>query len=377
MNNSRGAESTIVQDQTEWSQEFRLESLEGSELDWVLGAFYCDSEVAGDATRWFKFKFEAAPSVFVDMEDTQITNYKIESENLGFFTSLGSSLTEKDYASIGLRFDNYDKKMIRVKSSQLAAPSNITSSSDFSVFSPSTQWQHAFNDLITGQARISYSEKPGGFSAFTDTMPTFSEEETLAYEVSIILNTSKSWGLNLTAYLNEIENYQFELPDARDPTNYYVANADEVTAKGIEVEGYVKPSESFTFSVAYGLCDSEYDKFDDSGLVGKQVSFIPEHTLALSLNYQFDNGLHGQVGTKTIGDTHYWNYDGSNPTDKIDSYTLLDANLGYDWKDWEISVFGLNLTDEEYYTSLVNNLPGTPGIAGSPRVIGLSISREF
>jgi iron complex outermembrane receptor protein len=377
MNNSRGAESTIVQDQTEWSQEFRLESLEGSELDWVLGAFYCDSEVAGDATRWFKFKFEAAPSFFVDMEDTQITNYKIESENLGFFTSLGSSLTEKDYASIGLRFDNYDKKMIRVKSSQLAAPSNITSSSDFSVFSPSTQWQHAFNDLITGQARISYSEKPGGFSAFTDTMPTFSEEETLAYEVSIILNTSKSWGLNLTAYLNEIENYQFELPDARDPTNYYVANADEVTAKGIEVEGYVKPSESFTFSVAYGLCDSEYDKFDDSGLVGKQVSFIPEHTLALSLNYQFDNGLHGQVGTKTIGDTHYWNYDGSNPTDKIDSYTLLDANLGYDWKDWEISVFGLNLTDEEYYTSLVNNLSGTPGIAGSPRVIGLSISKEF
>ena len=160
-------------------------------------------------------------------------------------------------------------------------------------------------------------------------------------------------------------------------TNYYVANADEVTARGIEIEGYIKPSENFTFSAAYGLCDSEYNKFDGSGLVGKQVSFIPEHTLALSLNYQFDNGLHGQVGTKTIGDTHYWNYDGSNPTDKIDSYTLLDANLGYDWKDWEISVFGLNLTDEEYYTSLVNNLPGTPGIAGSPRVIGLSISREF
>jgi iron complex outermembrane receptor protein len=243
--------------------------------------------------------------------------------------------------------------------------------------SPSTQWQHAFNDLITGQARVTYSEKPGGFSAFTDTMPTFSEEETLAYEISFLFNPSKSWGLNFTAYLNDIENYQFELPDALDPTNYYVANADQVTAQGIEIEGYVKPSENFTFSVAYGLCDSEYDKFDGSGLVGKQVSFIPEHTLALSLNYEFNNGLYGQVGTKTIGDTHYWNYAGDNPNDKIESYTLLDANLGYDWKDWEISVFGLNLTDEEYYTSLVNNLQGTPGVAGSPRVIGLSISREF
>ena len=378
LSNFRGAESTIIQDQIEWSQEFRLESEAESEIDWILGSFYSDSEIDGAATRWFLTGF---PAPFD--QDTQTTNYLIESENIGIFSSIGKNLTEKDYFSLGLRFDNYDKKMTRVKSSQLAAPSNITSSSDFSVFSPSAQWQHAFNDLITGQARVTHSEKPGGFSAFTDTMPTFSEEETLAYEISFLFNPSKSWGLNLTAYLNDIENYQFELPDALDPTNYYVANADQVTAQGIEIEGYVKPSENFTFSVAYGLCDSEYEKFDGSGLVGKQVSFIPEHTLALSLNYEFDNGLYGQVGTKTIGDTHYWNYAGDNPNDKIESYTLLDANLGYDWKSWRFSLFGLNLTDEEYYTSLVSNLRNppviadAPGIAGSPRVIGLSISKEF
>ena len=182
--------------------------------------------------------------------------------------------------------------------------------------------------------------------------------------------------MNLTAFLNDIKDYQFELP-VPNSTNYYVANADEVTAQGIEVEGFIKPSENFTFSVAYGLCDSEYKKFDGSGLVGKKVSFIPAHTLALSLNYKFDNGLYGQVGTKTIGDTHYWNYQGDNPNEKINSYTLLDANLGYEWNQWEFNLFGLNLTDEEYYTSLVNNLTGTPGVAGSPRVIGLSISKEF
>ena len=160
-------------------------------------------------------------------------------------------------------------------------------------------------------------------------------------------------------------------------TDYFVANADEVTAKGIEIEGFVKPAESVTISVAYGLCDSEYDKFPDSGLAGKQVSFVPKQTLALSAIYQLDNGVYGQIGTKTIGDTHYWNYEGTNATDKIDSYTLLDANIGYSFDSWEVSVFGLNLTDEEYYSSLVSNLPGSPGIAGSPRVVGLSISREF
>ena len=39
----------------------------------------------------------------------------------------------------------------------------------------------------------------------------------------------------------------------RDETDYYVANADEVTAKGIEIEGFIKPDESLTLSVAYGL----------------------------------------------------------------------------------------------------------------------------
>jgi iron complex outermembrane receptor protein len=160
-------------------------------------------------------------------------------------------------------------------------------------------------------------------------------------------------------------------------TDYYVANADEVTTKGIEIEGFIKPDESLTLSVAYGLCDSEYDKFTGSGLVGQQVSFVPKQTLALSAIYQLSNGIYGQIGTKTIGDTQYWNYAGTNATDKIESYTLLDANIGYDFNSWEFNLFGVNLTDEKYYTSLVNNLTGTPGITGSPRVIGLSVSKEF
>ena len=366
------ATSVIIQDQIEWTQEIRIESKEASEADWVFGAFYSDSETEGDATRWFL----TGLAVPFD-QDTQTTSYLIESENIGLFTSIGKNLTDKDYISLGIRIDEYSKKMTRNKTSQLSPPSPVARSSDYTVFSPSTQWQHTFSEQITSQARIAYTEKPGGFSAYTDTMPAYSEEQALSYEISLLFNPSNLWGLNLTAYLNEIEDYQFELPDTIDPTNYYVANADEVTTQGIEIEGYVKPTENFTFSVAYGLCDSKYDKFDGSGLVGKQVSFIPEHTLALSLNYEFDNGLHGQIGTKTIGDTHYWNYAGNNPTDTIDSYTLLDANIGYDWKDWEFNVFGLNLTDKEYYTSLINNIPGSPGVAGSPRVIGLSISKEF
>ena len=366
-------ESVILQDQIEWSQEFRIESKEGSDIDWILGAFYSDSKIDGDATRSFGV--------------TEQTTSCLKSRSLGIFLSISKNLTENDLLSLGLRYDSFEKKISRTKTGfnflpPTFAPSpytdQISKKNDFDSFSPSINWERKITDQLSANLRATYSEKPGGFSAYTITPSqiAFSEEETFSYEFGLLFAPSQSWGLNITGFVNDIKDYQFELPVAGS-TNYYVDNADEVTAQGIEIEGFVKPSENFTFSLAYGLCNSEYEKFDGSGLTGKQLSFIPEHTLALSLNYEFDNGIHGQLGTKTIGDTHYWNYDGSNPTEKIHSYTLWDASLGYAWEDWEFSLFGSNLTDEEYYTSLVNNLTGSPGIAGSPRVIGLNISTQF
>jgi len=384
------ATSVILQDQNELSQEFRLESEEGTELDWVLGAFYADSEIKGDATRWFVFEYPSPAPAGNYNNRTEQTKYKLNSKNLGLFASISKEVSENDSLSLGLRFDNFEKALSRNKRVQMPAyglfsypaqdstTPTISRKETFTSFSPSLQWERSFSKELTGIGRVTYAEKPGGFSAYADNAAesSFIKEETMAFELSILFSPSESWGVNLTAYLNDIENYQFELPDPTS-TDYYVANADEVTAKGIEIEGFVKPAESVTISVAYGLCDSEYEKFTGSGLVGKQVSFVPKQTLAFSAIYQLESGVYGQIGTKTIGDTHFWDYNGLNTAEKIDSYTLLDANLGYGWKDWQFSVFGINLTDEEYYTSLVNNLPGTPGIAGSPRVIGLSISKEF
>ena len=57
MSSDTAATSIIVQDQIEWSQEFRIESDQDSEIDWVLGAFYSDSTIDGDATRWYLFQY--------------------------------------------------------------------------------------------------------------------------------------------------------------------------------------------------------------------------------------------------------------------------------------------------------------------------------
>ena len=371
------ATSVIEQDQSEWSQEIRLESPEESAWDWTLGFFYSDSQVEGKATRWFLTGF---PAPF--HQDTQETTYTMDSENYAFFGSLTKDLSERDQLTVGLRYDNFDKDLQRTKTSQLAAASTHAGAKDFSSFSPSLRLERELSDQLIGIARVSYVEKPGGYSAFTDTASQvqFAEEETVAYELGFQFSPSENWGLNVTAYLNDIENYQFEMP-VTGTTDYYLANADEVKAKGLEIEGYFKPSSELTFSALYGLCDSEYERVSSlTALTGKQVSFVPDQTLSLSLSYENEDDFFWQAGSRTIGDTFYWDGSGANSGDVIDTYTLLDARVGIQRNGWEISVFATNLTDEEYYTSLVSslsNLGAAPGVVGSPRVFGLSVSKEF
>ena len=71
----------------------------------------------------------------------------------------------------------------------------------------------------------------------------------------------------------KLENYQFELPDPTGmSTDYYVANADEVTSKGIEIEGFIKPSELLTFSITYGFVT--LNMINSRFWIGWQTSFL-------------------------------------------------------------------------------------------------------
>jgi iron complex outermembrane receptor protein len=194
--------------------------------------------------------------------------------------------------------------------------------------------------------------------------------------------SEKSWNFGIKGFLNDIKNFQFEQP-VIGTSNYYLENAEEASVYGVEIDSLWNLSGGWTFAASYGLTDSEFEKVSAlPTLVGKQLTFVPDHSLSLVLGHELDNGLSYQVGSRTVGKTFFWDNTGANTNDVIDSYTLLEAQIGYTFNDWNFNIFGTNLTDEEYYTSLVSSLNqltgGTaPGVVGSPRVIGLSISKEF
>jgi iron complex outermembrane receptor protein len=359
--------SSILQTQTNWSQELKLDSQNNDENEWSVGLFYSDDEIEGVATRF----------VGMDIE----TKYALRTENMAGFASLKKTLSDADAFGLSARFDHYDKGMYRINT--MLPPPPYDESKDFSGISGTMTWQRELSESTTLDFGIGYAEKPGGFSAFTSTsgQEIFSEEKITSYEASLDLSPSETWQVNLTAFFNDIEDYQFELNGVG--MDYYLENADEVSIYGLEIDSIWNLGGGWSFGASYGLTESEFDQVSAlPTLVGKQLPFVPDQSLSLVLGHQLENGFSYQIGSRTVGKTYFWDNTGTNTDDVINSYTLVDANFGYVLNDWNINVFGSNLTDEEYYTSLVSNLKSpvitsAPGVVGSPRVIGLSVSREF
>jgi len=377
--------STIIEERTNWSEELSLTSDSDEDTIWEIGLIFNSRDVDGQANRLIPMAADLNPFNMAGYKlESSDTTYNSSEKTYGIRGKVIKELLNNSFLEAGLRMDFSQKKLNRSKSNShlllpAVEPTNLEE--NFEWASGFLGITHPMSDTFAFTINSSFSAKPGGFSAYLDPgsalSEKFSKEKSWQNELGLNLTPSDTFGINITGFWNEIDDYQVELPVPLS-TDYYVANADEVSTKGIEIEAFFKPMEELTLSAAYGLTESEYEKFDSlSTLVGKKVSFVPEHTLSLSLAYENDNGLSGHLGSRTIGKTNYWNNTGTNIADIQDTYTLLDASIGFERNGWGVGVFGTNLTNEEYYSTLVSSLGGSPGVVGSPRVIGLSISKEF
>lgn len=377
------------------NQTLELSSEENIGSPWKIGVNLSFDNYDGKATRFF-------PNATGNLE-TQITHSEINTDNYSLYGVKEFAISEKTYLEIGARVDLVKRTLDRTKEiSDLNTTSFVTTTSssprtllsdDSELFSPSIKITHKLSESISSFFKISYSEKAGGYSTYVDADSPFlgtianfefKKERIFSNEIGVIFKDEK-WKLNLCAFHNDISDYQMEKPTGT--TDYFVDNAEEVEIFGIEADFTAIPSERWLFNLRYGLTNGEIKRhtgsnFDYSTLAvnthdfaGKDIPFSPEYSLYSDISYLFSDQIITTIGVRQIGEIHYLDQTANDTVN--DSYTLLNANIGYVSNGWEVNLFGTNLTDEEYYTSLVSSLTGSPGIVGSPRIIGLSVSKEF
>jgi iron complex outermembrane receptor protein len=259
-----------------------------------------------------------------------------------------------------------------------------------------------FNDSAMGYLSFTKGFKPGGSNltfGFTEAQdieagrpvapamvfPTFEAETVDSVEVGLKTNLNDGRArANIAVFNYTYENLQFQATDP-DPYRGGVANIPKSEMSGIEIEFKSLLTDSLTLDVNLGFLDSEvtsdYMVLDNvdayqyffgqedlrynlrENVRGNKLAKSPEHTSDISLKYETSLSS-GTLLTGIIQFVHRGDFQqrvsNNSAVDAIDSYDLINLNLGLDFvgDKWGLDFIVLNATDEDGVNSSMTDVFG-------------------
>lgn len=366
--------SSIIQDQQQWSQEFRWESpQDAGPWSWRTGLFFLDQASSGDATRAFP-----APPTYAPYSEH--TLYDLDQWNVAAYGRVSYAVTEALNLLAGLRLEYVDVSIDRSKTSAspvippyyLPPPSLVNEDQGDWYLSPEIGASYAVCDNTRLFARSALGVKPAGYSAFASTpaLAHYDEERIWANELGAeVTLPEKNLTVSLTGFWNRSDDYQLNR-QALYSTDYYTVNAGRVNALGVETELRWRPVAGLTVQGSAGYVNAE---FDSAPFDGNAVPFVPDFTGSLGVRYDFPMGYFAQTSVRVTGTTYY--DEANDHRFSQGSYACWDAEIGYAAGHYSLAVFGRNMLDREYYTFI--NPQITAGSPGDPQVFGVRASLDF
>ena len=380
-------------DYEQFSQEFQLLGTTDT-VNYVLGLYYFEekADVKNPITFFGLFG--------VPTDDNE---YGLNNDSVAAFGQAEwrpASLNQLTLTA-GLRYtdENRDQYIVHPNTSGNGGPLGAFDEDD------SDSWNNTsgtfiagwdFSDDVNAYAKVAQGWKSGGFNGEAPTAETFHEgyepEEVIAYELGMksrLLDDRIQ--LNAAVFYNDISDMQFSIfLEGSGGAASNVENAGGATMQGFEVEFVYQVVESLQLSANYGYLDAEYDEFIENGVDVKDlkdVPYAPENMASLALDWTV-----GTWGWGNLALHMDWSYNDNyvpyvepsqNATAEIDSYEIVNANLilsevpvGSDMT-MQFSLWGKNLTDEEYRQNTIPFGLWTVSYFGNPMSYGLDARLNF
>ncbi len=360
-----------------FNQELRLTGNDtGGKLGWSVGAFLQSVE-----REFFQ-------SDLMFTFDWAVTDYTVNFNTLALFGFLEYDITDKLIASFGARFDADNFEQEDRIPTLFGDPLVMNERSD-NVFQPkfSLSYQMSDNALIYYNYGLGY--RAGGFNPATTDLfnGSYDKETSDNYEVGI---KTSSWNNRFLAnasvfYSNFTDRQQFAITsDFFIPGNF---NYDKSSILGFEIDTKTRLSNNLDVLFSYGFVDSKIDEGGatggDSGTArdlsqfnGNITSFVPTSTFNLGLASTFEvsenASLNLNVNLNGTGKT-YWSDSNSDDTTS-DGYQLLDARATLNMNNLSFTLWGKNLTNQQYY--LEYDSFGF-GWRGRPATAGVTVGLDF
>lgn len=213
-------------------------------------------------------------------------------------------------------------------------------------------------------------------------------EESEVYEAGLKANWSVA-ALNLAVFKQSIKGFQSNVFTG---TGFALANAGKQSTFGIEFDGSVRPVRGLNLNLAVTYLDAKYDSFVASAfgdLSGMKPAGIPD--LSVSAGGTYTHEFAG--GTRAIA---HVDYQYESPTQIVDGLAALPASVAQNLKrevnqlnasftvaltnGLELGVWGRNLTNARYLTTIFNAVAQSGSVSGypsQPRTYGVTARFKF
>lgn len=167
-----------------------------------------------------------------------------------------------------------------------------------------------------------------------------------------------------------------------------LVNVPKSAVKGFELEFVAHPARGFNAYANFLYLDAKINQFTGYGGDGvfanynnTSLPFAPKYQVATGFEYKWDirGGLRPFFGSDLNYRSDTSAIIGPNTAYKIREYGLLDVHAGIETADgrWRFQVWGKNVTNSYYWTSVVNYYDTVARYAGRPAEYGLSLGFKF
>ena len=396
-----------------FSQELRFTSQAGDNIDYMVGLFYYEQTTKrGDKPFVFvgddfipiaaqqDLPFPLPINLLVQPGDNLVVDYKQDTDTIAIFSQATWHIGDIWHLTGGLRWSDEEKKSDLFSQTNSTAVSNDLIGASFldSVSTPIDAKLDRSSDNVDWMVRAAMDigddsmvyasaatgTKSGGFQSVNGTPDEreFDDEDTTTYELGVkstLLDARLR--VNAAAFYTEIDDFQSQR-QLETGLGTFVSNEAEVEVSGLDLQVEAMPLPNLTLSA--GLLYMHKYEITDGPEDGAELPFTPDYSGHLAATLVFplaDGGIYWRTDYSYMDD-HITNV--AKAADLRDSdfddRNLVNTKLGWRNDNWNISIWGKNLTDDEYASQTASPFLVTGMDAyflAPPRTYGATLRYDF